>query len=82
MTFNIEIDFYNNVCFIKNHSKQNSNTLLNLLRIFVKQTLSDKQTILCAIIDTCSEFFTLTFDLQEQSFSCCATMTTFLVFQL
>ena len=28
-----------NVCFIKNRSKHNSNTLLSLLRIFMKQTL-------------------------------------------
>ena len=29
-----------NVCFIKNRSKHNSNTLLSLLPIFMKQTLT------------------------------------------
>ena len=29
-----------NVCFIKNRTKHSSNTLLKLVRIFIKQTLS------------------------------------------
>ena len=32
-------DLPNNVCFIKIRSKHSSNTLLSLLRIFMKQTL-------------------------------------------
>ena len=32
----------NNVCFIKNHTKHSYNSLLYLLRIFMKQTLASE----------------------------------------
>ena len=33
------VERLNNVCFIKIHSKHSSNTLVSLLRIFMKHTL-------------------------------------------
>ena len=42
LQFLVCIDYsQNNVCFIKIRSKHSSNTLLSLLRIFMKQTLVD-----------------------------------------
>ena len=45
-----------NICFIKIRSKHNSNTLLSLLRIFMKQTLFDFELVTCQIIFWGSDF--------------------------
>ena len=44
-----------NICFIKIRSKHNSNTLLNLLRIFMKQTLCLQTVIRKQTISSCCQ---------------------------